>query len=127
MAWEVLGEGYRKADLGMRIHLVHEYMNGEGTYEQDLIIFDLRDQLIKLLHLYSPPGCGPLTAVGEEQDFTHNNVYHYIVTFLCGFVDDAGNVIQNYYIKEPPTNLDLRKQFKGESEVIEHEITVTLP
>ena len=40
--YEQLGIGFRMADLGVRIHLVHEFRNDvNGEMEQDLEIFDV--------------------------------------------------------------------------------------
>jgi hypothetical protein len=110
-SWEVLGQGYRNADLAFRIHLVHEFYNNEGTFEQDLGIFDLRDSVVSLLHLYCPSGCGPLCAIREEQDYEHKNLYGYIVEFVCNFVDDAGNVDKNFIFSTPPTDLAINGTF----------------
>lgn len=103
--WEVLGEGYRGSDLGFRIHLIHEFFNNDGTFEQDLAIFDLRDKVISLLHRYVPTGCGPLTAIREEQDFQHTQVYHYIIDYVAFYIDDAAAA--SYEESDPPTDLTI--------------------
>lgn len=108
-AYEILGEGYRKVDLALRVHLVHIFYNNEGTFEQDLAIFDLRDSLLKLFHLYKPVGCSSFIAIAEEQDFSHTNVYHYIITFICSLVDDAA--AKEYDETTPPSELDLSVTF----------------
>jgi hypothetical protein len=92
VTWQQLGEGYQSADLAFCIHLVHEQLDAaDGTMEQDLVIFDLRDQVLNKLALYEPTGCGPLTHVGEQQDFDHDNVYHYTVNFICNFTETPGS------------------------------------
>lgn len=107
VSFEVLGEGYRSADIAFRIHIVHEFFNADGTFEQDLLIYELRDLIIKALHLYSPSGCGALTAVSEEQDYDHTNVNHYIIDFVCNFIDATGSTDSNYIVKEPDTGIVL--------------------
>jgi hypothetical protein len=92
--FEIIGLGFRSADLGIRIHLIHDYFNADSTFEQDLTIFDLRDQILSAktgLSQYCPTACGPLNCIGEEQDFDHDNLYHYILNFICNFTDIKGS------------------------------------
>lgn len=89
--FKLLGEGYRTADIAFRIHLSHEHYNSEGTFEQDLQIFDLRDKVIGWLTNWYLTGCTPLVSIGEDQDYEHRNTYHYVVEFVCNFIDDKGS------------------------------------
>ena len=89
--FETIGLGFRSADLGIRIHLVHEYFNMDGSMEQDLAIFDLRDKVIASLSQYCPTACGPLNCTNEEQDYDHDNLYHYVCEFVCNFIDSKGS------------------------------------
>lgn len=120
MVFEEIGLNFRSVDLGIIIHLVHEYYNGEGTFEQDLAIFDLRDQVIALLSQYQPAACGPMVAVNEAQEFDHDNLYHYQITFAANFTDskaspyDVGRGI--YIDKEPPTGLQMEVE-KGDGPI----------
>jgi hypothetical protein len=110
VTWEALLEGFSTADIGVRFHLVHEYYDDQaGNFEQDLVIFDLRDQIIAAFTLYMPPGCGSLMKVNEVQDFDHNNVYHYIVEFVCSFVDSKGT--KTYQETTPPTAAEVQAVF----------------
>lgn len=109
--FQEIGGNFRAADLGINIHLVHEYYNADGTFEQDLEIFDLRDQVIALLSQYQPTGCGLMVCVNESQDTDHDNVYHYIIGFVTHFIDSKASPYDptrnNYLEKEPPTDLQL--------------------
>lgn len=92
--FSIIGLGVRSADIGVRVHLVADYYNLDGTLDQDLLIFDLRDTIISPkygLSQYCPTACGPLNCIGEEQDFSHDNVYHYILNFVCNFTDSKGS------------------------------------
>lgn len=107
-----IGIGFRACDIGWRIHLVHEYYNQDGTFEQDLTIFDMRDKVIALLALYQPTACGPMVCVAESQDYTHKNIYHFILDFICHFIDSKGSWYDpnagKYIYYGPPTGLDLK-------------------
>lgn len=90
--FEDIGQGFRSADLGFRIHIIHEYLDGnDGNFEQDLEIFGLRDLVIGYLTGFKPTACGILTSPSEEQDYDHGNLYHYIVDFICDFIDSRGS------------------------------------
>lgn len=110
--YEVIGQGYRDTDLSIRIHLVHEFMDaGDGTFDQDLVIFDLRDQIIVLLTKFTPSGCGPMNCMVESQSYTHTNIYEYILDFVCNFTDAKGSPLDTgrtvYTQSSPPTALDV--------------------
>lgn len=109
--FQEIGGNYRTTDLGISIHLVHEYYNQDGTFEQDLVIFDLRDQVIAMLSQYRPTGCGQLVAISDQQDFDHDNVYHYVISFVCNFIDSKGSpyeVERGIYIeKAAPTEAQI--------------------
>jgi hypothetical protein len=108
--WEQLGIGFRSADIGFHVHLITEmYDAQDGTMEQNLKIFDLRDQVVAMLSNYAPTACSPMWSTGETQDYDHTNLYHYIISFVCNFTDSKGSQYEpgaGYYIDStPPTNL----------------------
>ena len=103
--YEDIGQGYQQSDLVFRVHLVHEYYNQDGTFEQDLPVFDLRDSVVQLLSYYKPAAwCGALFRKGETQDYNHKNIYHYIIDFTCNFIDSAA--IKTYVANVPPVSLE---------------------
>ena len=114
--FENIGQGFRSGDLAFKIHIAHEcYDAQDGTFEQDLPVFDLRDKIIAYLSGERLTGCGPLESTGEAQDYDHDNIYHYIVDFTCNFTDsiaskeDTGNP-NAYTNSTPPTKLIINEQ-----------------
>lgn len=110
--YQVMGQYYRNSDISFRIHLVHEFYDAsDGTFEQDLEIFDLRDAVIALLSGYAPTGCGPLNCMVEEQDDTHTNIYHMLLDFVANFTDSKASPLDPdrrvYTPSTPPLNLEL--------------------
>lgn len=98
--WAALPEGVSSADAGIVFHIVHEYYDAQdGTFEQDLPVFDLADQIIEKFTLFKPSGCGPWAKVNEGQDENHTNIYEYQVGFLFHFIDTAGQT------KTTPANI----------------------
>lgn len=109
--YDVIGQGYRSVDLSFRIHFVHEFYNTDGTFEQDLAIFDLRDKIIGALTGQKLTGCGPLNCMVEAQDFNHDNIYEYVMDFVCNFTDSTGsredeNNPNKFIDSEPPTDVE---------------------
>ena len=92
VSFEIIGVGFRSADIGIKIHLVHDYYNADGTFEQDVKIFDLRDKVIMAMSGYCPTACGPLNCISEFQEYNHDNLYHYICEFLCNLTDSKGSI-----------------------------------
>ena len=94
VTFEQIGLGFRTADLGIKVHIIHEFYNQDGTFEQDLKIFELRDLILSTndgLSQFCPTACGPMNCMHEEQDDNHNNLYHYICEFICNFIDSKGS------------------------------------
>lgn len=114
-SFEVIGLGFRSADLGIRIHLIHDFFDAQdGTYEQDLTIFDLRDKVVSAsigLSQYFPTACGPLNCISESQDYDHGNLYHYILDFITNFTDSKGSSYDpqdGRFVEEITPDLDLQ-------------------
>jgi hypothetical protein len=110
--WQEMGNGYQGADIGWRLHLVHEQFDAQdGTFEQNLAVFDIRDNIVRKLSFYEPTGCGPLVKRSEGFDYDHTQIYVYVIDFTCFFIDskgaktdpDAGLFID----KAPPTTVQL--------------------
>lgn len=108
--WGQLAEGNSAADLAFRVHLVHEFYDAQdGTFEQDLTIFDLRDNCIASLMLFEPTACGAMQKITEVPDYGHDNLYVYLVDFVTHFVDDKG--AKKYTTKAAPTDLEVSAQY----------------
>lgn len=92
--WEQLNFGVNAADLVFRFHLVDNQPDaGDGTMDQNLRVIGYRDLLLQYMGQLSPDFCGQLTSIGEQQDTSHTNVYHYIIDMTCAFFDTKGALI----------------------------------
>lgn len=101
-----MGQNYNGNDITLRIHVVHQHYNTEGSFEQDLVIFDLRDLVVALLNRWKCIHLSPLLKINEEQDFTHDNVYHYIIDFTSHFVGSIDDAISApLIVSVPPLTL----------------------
>jgi hypothetical protein len=99
--------GITVADCIFRVHIgMNELDSGTGRMEENINIFTLRDEIISLLTYKELSGCSGLQKINEEQDYSHTNVYHYIIDFKCSFVDTKGDKTQGQ-ITNFPTDLEL--------------------
>jgi len=110
--YDEIGVGFKSSDLGFKIHIVAELFDAQdGTFEQNLLIFDLRDKVVAALSLFEPTACGPLVLKTETQDFKHTNIYHYVVDFVCNFTDSIGSPYDPASGKlidsNPPTGIEI--------------------
>ena len=113
--YEEIGVGFASCDVVFRIHLVHEFYNQDGTFEQDLEIFDLRDKIIALLNHFKPTACGLLVRMNETASYEHTNIYEYLIDFGCNFTDSKGSPYDQqagkFIQKDPPTDLNISANY----------------
>lgn len=113
--FEEVGKNMRSATINLAIHLVHEFYNEDGTFEQDLPIYDLRDQVVAALSQFKPTGSGQLVSTGEIPDYDHDNLVQYVINYTCDFTDSKGSPYDEgrgvYITKQPPTDVDIQGQF----------------
>lgn len=112
VAYEQLGVGVVNAELGINIHIIAEqFDSGDGFYDQNLTIFDIRDAVLHSVRGSQLTGCSSLMFVGENQDYDHDNLYHYIISFVTNYIDsnfseyDPSSTEKTTY--GPPTSLEL--------------------
>ena len=110
--WQTLGMTYLAADVTFRVHLIHQEFDAmDGTQDQNMNVYDLRKRLMQWFALYKTLGCGRMVPVNEEQDYNHDNLYHYIIDFKAHVIEST--IFANtgssgsFIVKEPPTDLDL--------------------
>ena len=103
-----IGGGYSQSDVTFVIHLIDEhYNNPDGTFEQNLSVYDTKAAIVTLLTGFKPDQCGVLMKMAEGQDYEHTNLYHYTIEFLTGLIDTAGSDEDQGAVitKDPPTGL----------------------
>lgn len=80
--------GFIQKDIVIRVHIgVDFYNDTNGMMEQNFVVFDVRDAVLRAMNGYKPENCSTLQMVGESQDYAHTNVYHYMVDFATTFID----------------------------------------
>lgn len=112
-------ENVTETNYCFRFHLVDMQLNAldEDTLDQNLDVIDYRDTLKTYMVGFQPDYCSTLFAVGEEQDYKHTNIYHYIIEMKCLFRDTKGSILDpdevKVIYKEPDTNLELDLQIEN--------------
>jgi hypothetical protein len=103
----LLSEGVEVFDpLDIKIHIIDNLLDaGDGTQEQNLRIFDFKQQVYLLLKQFQPDNCIKFFRVSETQDYDHDNLYHYIQTYRTTYTDYSAQLPINAITKEPPTPL----------------------
>ena len=92
-----LSEGFQAVDLKLNIHIIQEFYNSDNI-DEDLTIYNLRDSIVKQITLWKTSKSGYFTKISEQQDYDHNNVYHYILTFTTQWVDDTAVIAGSYSV-----------------------------
>ena len=93
-SYNQLGGGYQQSDVDFRIHIGHvQFDSLDGNMEQNLDVFDLRNEVVQKLSLYKPSMSGELFKVSEEQDYEHTAIYHYIITFRACVIDKTASTL----------------------------------
>jgi hypothetical protein len=86
--WKQGGKGTQRTDeeFFIRLHICSENTNtSEG--EEDLAVFDLRDQVYLAVQDFKPTQSGKLMRSNEGMDTKHTNVYEWIMDFKATFQD----------------------------------------
>ena len=102
---EQLGNGNQiYPNLTVRIHILHRLEDAaDGTMEQNLAVLDLRDAVQLALQNFRPTGASEFIRQKQEPDYSHNNVYHYIIDYGCTYIDNITNLPINAIITDPKT------------------------
>ena len=95
-----LGDRYQGVDIEVNIHIGQEFYNGNNM-DENFSIYQLRDKVVKNLSLYKASKTGHFMKEREQQDYDHNNVYHYIISYKVHWIDDTA-VISGTTTTTPP-------------------------
>jgi hypothetical protein len=102
------GNSYNiQSDITINIHLQHTHYNTEFSNDENLLVYDLRKLVIDSLYGFkSNSMVATLDKTGEQMDFNHSNIYHYIITYKTTIreqISQAGV----FTLSQPPTQLQI--------------------
>lgn len=86
---EQLGGGVQiYPELKVKIHLIHEQLDaGDGSIDQNTDVIDLQDIIYQALQGKSFPQTNELIRKHPAEDFSHDQLYHFVIEFETTFVD----------------------------------------
>ena len=87
-----IGDQLTNADIDVIFHVAHmELDSGIGTLDQNLNIFTMRDYVKSTFSMFKPTNCGLFVWKGEQQQFNHDNINEYKLTYKCHYIDNVAN------------------------------------
>ena len=94
---EEQGSFNQNLECTLNLHIAHQLMNSMfGEFEQNWEIFDLVDQVHKSFQGFHPTLFGTFIRKGMKQDYSHGNLYHFILTYKFTYEDIYNlNLIQH--------------------------------
>lgn len=96
--------------------VIHIYVvlldGGNDTMDENLLIFDIADYVrVKMINA-NLPFCSTLMPLSDNQDYEHNNVYHYILRYKTNYITSIGsefdpNTTIKGYLNNPNLSINL--------------------
>jgi hypothetical protein len=85
------GEGVQLYDpLIIELHILDWQVDaGDGTFAQNLEVFDLKQRIYQLMQKFKASKASPMIRIAESQDYEHAGVYHFIQTYQTTYIDDS--------------------------------------
>lgn len=102
-----LGGGYQLYEpLLVRCHIgMNELDATDGTLDQNLNIFDLKNKVYKALQKFEPTGASVFIRTSEQQDYQHTNIYVWQMDFTTTWIDQNRTEPLSPTVSTPPTQL----------------------
>lgn len=89
---ETLGQGATGHDAIVRVLLEQNNYNTEGSYDEDLDIFALRDKVHQALNGFKPANASPLVIGAPVLDHNHDNTYLCALEYRTHITDLTGSI-----------------------------------
>lgn len=89
---ETLGQGATGHDATVRVLLEQNDYNTEGSYDEDLDIFALRDKVHQALNGFKPSNASPLVIGAPALDHNHDNTYLCALEYSTHITDLTGSI-----------------------------------
>jgi hypothetical protein len=86
---EMLGDGVQIfPDMTIKFHLIHrQETNPDGLMNRNTDALDLQDILYQTMQKFIAPGTNEFIRSRPMEDFSHDNVYHYVIEYKTTYVD----------------------------------------
>jgi len=110
-----MGAGYQMIEpLPVTVHIVmQELDSGTGTLDQNLNIFDLKDEVLLALQTFRPYQGGQMFRESEYPDYGHQNLYVYKQVYVTTYVDPVPKDIIRGIEVAPPIVIETVNEFEN--------------
>lgn len=89
-----LGEGRQLFYVDFDVHILDwQIDSGDGNFEQNLTVFDLKDKVFQTIQKFQPGltdatvPVGACIRISEQEDNDHNGLYHFIQSYRTTWVE----------------------------------------
>lgn len=117
VSFEQLGMQIVAADIGIKIHLVHEFYNDEdgANFEMDLDFYDIADLINSQsvgLSGFCPTNCNEMHKISWHRDPDPDNIEVFIIEYITYFKDSTGSTLaegQGLVYEETDLSLEIEQ------------------
>ncbi len=115
--WLQIGGGEATSELMTRLYIVFESF-ATAENEEDLAIFDLRQEVYLAVQDFKPTQSSKLQRINEQTDPNHTNVYVWVMDFISNYTDptaafprggitaEINTIVLNGTLKIDPNTVD---------------------
>lgn len=79
-------------DAVIKLYLINQVLNSGDNMEQNLKIFDIRDQVVSAFKNSEISWCSDIILFEDEMDYKHGSIYKYKLGFKTNFIDSKGSI-----------------------------------
>lgn len=76
----------------LKFYLINTVLHSGDDMEQNLKIFDIRDQTVAAFKNSQISWCSDPILVEDEMDYKHGSIYKYKLSFKTNFIDSKGSI-----------------------------------
>ena len=99
----LLGKQITASDLIIKFHIVITQLDSAtGTLDQNIDIFFYRNYIKRIFSKFKLTKGGTFIWGDDDESYIHDNLYHYILTYKCHYIDFLGET--NYFPYVPGQN-----------------------
>lgn len=112
---ETLGNQLTASNLIIIFHIVMMELDGAvGNMDQNLNIFNLRNEVKKNYSLFKLTQGGTFNWMNEDEDYDHGSIYHYLIKYKAYYIDFSSyNILSPFNSNIIPAIWGLENQLWG--------------
>lgn len=98
---EIWLNGIAITDYNIRLHILYTQLDqGYGNFDSNFDVLDVRTRVRTALTNFTPCNMGSFMFQEEKQDFAHDALYHFVLTWKSRYIDQSGDpYVNGHYTK----------------------------